>query len=166
MSGLPDDIKALAEMSPVEDLLLELLREKLPGIAVQTLLKQHQDFPLVMVRRQHTMAFWDGDPRFIDACPVTIQAFCEDPDGDEDAAILSEAIRIVMRDAAKEQYEIDGRGRLMKAKLQQAPRRVADWATSAGPVQYADLPTGVWRYEATYKVAVRKPRTNPFPLTP
>lgn len=166
MAALPDDIKAIAEMSPVEDLFLLLLREKFPGVLVQTLLSQHQQFPLILVRRQYTTAFWRGDPRFIDACSVVIQCLCEDPDGDEDAAILAEAVRVVLRDAAKDQYEVAGRGRLRQAKMAQPPRRVADWATSTGPVQYADLPTGVWRYEATFKVAVRKPDTNPFPLTP
>jgi hypothetical protein len=32
MAGLPNHIKALAELSPVEDLLLAVLREGLPGI--------------------------------------------------------------------------------------------------------------------------------------
>ncbi|MFJ3775226.1 hypothetical protein ACIPX0_26370 [Streptomyces sp. NPDC090075] len=164
MAGLPDHIKALAELSPVEDLMLAVLRDGLPDIQVQSLISKGQTFPLVLIRRDPSFGNWAGDTRFLDAARVAVHTFCQDPNGDEDAAILAEAVRIVIRDAWLEQKVIPGRGHITRADLSSAPRRVTDWATATGPVQYADLPTGVWRYEATYDIEIRKPRTRPFPL--
>lgn len=161
MAGLPDDIKALAELSPVEDLLLAILRDGLPGIQVNTLIAQHQTFPLVLIRRQPTFGQWDGDARFTDAARVAIYTFCEDPDGDEDAAILGETVRVILRDAVN--VVVSGRGHLTRVQLNSSPRRVTDWATSTGPVQYADLPTGIYRYESLYDLDIRRPKTRPYP---
>lgn len=99
MAGLPDHVKALAELSPVEDLLLAVLRKGLPGVAVKSLIDFRQDFPLVLVRRDPSFGAWSGDTRFTDSARVVINAFAADPDGDQDAAILSEAVRVVLRDA-------------------------------------------------------------------
>ncbi|ATI18715.1 tail terminator [Streptomyces phage Daudau] len=164
MAGLPPEIKALAELSPVEDLMLEVLRQGLPGIQVQSLIAKNQTFPLVLARRDPSFGNWAGDTRFLDAARVGIHVFCEDPDGDEDAAILSEAVRVVLRDAWLKQVVYPGRGHITRVDLASAPRRQTDWATSSGPVQYADLPTGVWRYEATYDIEIRKPRNRPYPI--
>jgi hypothetical protein len=164
MAGLPPEIKALAELSPVEDLMLAILRDGLPGIAVKSLIAKDQTFPLVLVRRDPSFGNWTGDTRFLDAARVAVHVFCQDPDGDEDAAILSEAVRVVIRDAWLGQKVVPGRGHITRADLSGAPRRVSDWATATGPVQYADLPTGVWRYEATYDIEIRKPRNRPYPI--
>ncbi|WP_031513701.1 hypothetical protein [Streptomyces sp. NRRL F-5123] len=163
MAGLPPQIKALAELTPVEDLMLAVLRQGLPGIQVQSLISKDQTFPLVLPRRDTTFGNWAGDTRFLDAARVSVECFCEDPDGDEDAAILSEAVRVVLRDAWLSQTVYPGLGHITRIDLASAPRRQTDWATSAGPVQYADLPTGVWRYEAQYDIEIRKPRTRPYP---
>ncbi|MFD7738056.1 hypothetical protein [Kitasatospora sp. NPDC059800] len=162
MAGLPDSIKALAELSPVEDLLLAVLREGLPGIQVQSLIRKAQTFPLVLLRRAPNFGSWDGDPRFTDSALVTAHTFCSDPDGDEDAAILAEAVRVVIRDAWLKHKVVPGRGHITRATLNSAPRRAPDWSTSSGPVQYADLPVGVWRYETTYQIEIRRPRQRPF----
>jgi hypothetical protein len=37
------------------------------------------------------------------------------------------------------------------------PTRQSDWATSSGPVQYADLPSGFYRYQTNYTVKMRRP---------
>ncbi|MFF3793780.1 hypothetical protein ACFYXW_27670 [Streptomyces sp. NPDC001981] len=164
MAGLPAEIKALAELSPVEDLMLAILRDGLPGIQVRSLIAKDQTFPLVLVRRDPSFGNWQGDTRFLDAARVAVHVFCQDPDGDEDAAILSEAVRVVIRDAWLSQKVVPSRGHITRVDLASAPRRVTDWATSTGPVQYADLPTGVWRYEATYDIEIRKPRNRPYPI--
>ncbi|MEU9126583.1 hypothetical protein AB0D08_00445 [Kitasatospora sp. NPDC048540] len=164
MAGLPAEIKALAELSPVEDLLLAILRDGLPGIQVQSLIRKAQTFPLVLVRRDPSFGSWDGDPRFTDSALVVVHTFCEDPDGDEDAAILAEAVRVVIRDAWLKHKVVASRGHITRADLNSAPRRAPDWSTSTGPVQYADLPTGVWRYETKYDIAIRKPQSRPYPL--
>lgn len=163
MAGLPAHIKAMAELSPVEDLLLPILREGLPGIPVSSLIAANQTFPLVLVRRGASFGEHAGDTRFTDSAQVSIQTFCADPNGDEDAAILAEAARVVLRDAWLKQKVVPGRGHLTRVELSSAPRRVTDWATAAGPVQYADLPTGVWRYESIYQIDIRKPRLRPYP---
>ncbi|MFE5971392.1 hypothetical protein ACIRSU_25570 [Streptomyces sp. NPDC101160] len=162
MAGLPDHIKAMAELSPVEDLLLAVLREGLPGIRVKSLVDLHEQFPLVLVRRDPTWGEWQGDTRFTDAARVVINCFVPDPNGDEEAAILSEAVRVVLRNAWLNQKVYPRRGHIIRVDLNSAPRRATDWATATGPVQYADLPTGVWRYESIYDVQIRKPRTRPY----
>ncbi|MEU5403715.1 hypothetical protein ABZ348_30990 [Streptomyces sp. NPDC005963] len=164
MAGLPPEIRALAELSPVEDLLLAVLREGLPGISVQTLIEKDQSFPFVLVRRDPGFGSWGGDTRFTDPARIAVQTLCVDPDGDEDAAILAEAVRVVLREAWLRQRVYPGRGHITRVDLASAPRRATDWATATGPVQYADLPTGVWRYETQYDVQIRKPRSKPFPL--
>ncbi|MGW6745418.1 hypothetical protein ACWGDX_32550 [Streptomyces sp. NPDC055025] len=164
MAGVPDHIKALAELSPVEDLLLSILRDRLPGIRVKSLVDQHEVFPLVLIRRDPSFGAWSGDTRFTDAARVVINCFAQDPDGDEDAAILSEAVRVVLRDAWLNNVVVPGRGHITRVDMNSSPRRASDWATATGPVQYANLPTGVWRYESIYDIQIRKPRTRPYPL--
>ncbi|MCP3755758.1 hypothetical protein [Streptomyces sp. TBY4] len=164
MAGIPPTIKALAELSPVEDLLLAVLRQGLPGIRVQSLINRSQQFPLVLVRRDPSFGAWDGDTRFTDSARVVVNTFAEDPDGDQDAAILSEAVRVVLRDAWLNNIVVPGRGHLTRVEMNSAGRRASDWATATGPVQYADLPTGVWRYESIFDITIRKPRARPFPL--
>ncbi|MFE7124033.1 hypothetical protein [Streptomyces sp. NPDC057617] len=165
MAGVPDHIKALAELSPVEDLLLSILRSRLPGIRVKSLVDQHEMFPLVLIRRDPSFGAWSGDTRFTDAARVVINCFAQDPDGDEDAAILSEAVRVVLRDAWLNNVVVPGRGHITRVDMNSSPRRASDWATATGPVQYANLPTGVWRYESIYDIQIRKPRTRPYPLS-
>lgn len=164
MAGLPPEIKALAELSPVEDLLLAVLRDGLPGIPVKSLIAADQTFPFVLVRRDPSFGLWTGDARFTDSARVVVQTLCSDPDGDPDAAILAEAVRVVMREAWLKQKVYPGRGHITRVDMASAPRRATDWATATGPVQYADLPTGVWRYETQYDVDIRKPRSRPFPI--
>ena len=164
MAGVPPEVAALAEFAPVEDILLPILRDALPGVSVQDRIWDDQTFPFVLVRRSPTMGEYQGDPRFTDWASIQIHAFCTDPDGDQDAAILSEACRVTLRDAATERAGVPGLGYIMRAELVSAPRRSADWATATGPVQYADLPTACWRYEARYDVEVRKSFTRPYPI--
>lgn len=152
--SLPPEILALVEMSPVEDLLLDLLPDKLPGIQVQSLIRDEQTFPLVIPRRSGNFGDWNGDERFLDAARITAHTFCEDPNGDEDAALLAEALRVVLRDSRN--VVVPQRGHITKVKMASAPRRVTDWATASGPVQYADLPTGVWRYETIYDIEIKR----------
>lgn len=164
MAGIPDEVKALAEFAPVEDILLPILDAALPGVSVQDRIWDDQQFPFVLVRRSPTMGEYQGDPRFTDWASLSIHTFATDPDGDQDAAILAEVVRVVLRDAARNRQGVSGLGYLYRADLVSAPRRVSDWATATGPVQYADLPTACWRYEARYEVEIRKSHARPYPL--
>ncbi len=164
MAGIPEHIKALAELSPVEDLLLAILRKGLPGIRVKSLIDQHETFPVVLVRRDPSFGQWAADTRFTDSARVAVNVLVSDPNGDEDAAILSEAVRVTLRNAWLNPQVIPGRGHITRVDVSSSPRRAPDWATAQGPVQYADLPTGIWRYESVYDIQIRKPRTRPYPL--
>lgn len=166
MAGLPPEVRALVELSPVEDILLAVLEEGLPGINVQSLVEDDQSFPLVLARRLPHLGYWDGDERFLDSADIVVHTFAPEPDGDEDAALLAEAVRVVLRNAGRTKKKIPGRGHVNEVRMTSAPRRAPDWATSSGPVQYADLPTGVWRYETQFHMSIRKSRERPFPLTP
>ncbi len=163
MAGLPAHIRAMAELSPVEDVLLVLLRQALPGVEVKTLIAAQQRFPLVLVRRAPHLGQWAGDTRFVDSADIVVHTFAADPDGDQDAAILAEAVRVALRDAWLHHRTAAGLGHVLRVDMTSAPRRATDWATATGPVQYADLPTGVWRYETAYRVTIRRPATPPFP---
>lgn len=154
--ALPPEILALTEMGPVEDLLLSVLRPVFqPHIPVKTRVKTDQDFPLILVRRGDSFGNWDGDHRFLDQAMVVIHTFSAGPDADEDAALLAEAVRVVLHDAVNE--VVPGKGHITKVRMLASPRRAPDWVTATGPVQYADLPTGVERYETRYQVHIKRP---------
>lgn len=154
---LPDAILDLTEMGPVEDILLSLLRPVFqPHLPVQTRVEMDQDFPLVVVRRADTLGDWRGDPRFLDNAVLVVHTFAEGPDADEDAALLAEAVRVVLNQCVN--VVVPGKGHITKVEMRGAPRRSPDWVTATGPVQYADLPTGVERYETRYQVWIKKPQ--------
>lgn len=155
--SLPDEVMALVENNPLEDFMLDLLRSKLPdSIRVNSLIDHDQQFPLVLVRRFPGIGE-GSDVRFLDGSAVSVHVFCVGIDSDADAANLSEAVRVILRDAWLNQEVIPGRGHLTGFSVSQTARRAADWSTSVGPVQYADLPQGVTRYEAHYQVTIRRP---------
>lgn len=161
---LPQEVLELVEMNPVEDILLGVLRTQLPGIDVQTLIQYQQGFPFVLARAYGSWGDWDGDPRFLDAAQVNIHTFCDGVNADEESALLSEAVRVVLRDSINVPVMKDGKslGHLTKADMMVRPRRVTDWATATGPVQYADLPQGVFRWETVYHVEIRRPYNKFF----
>jgi hypothetical protein len=160
MAGLPPSVTALAELSPVEDIALYLLRRAMPDVAVQALITHPHPVPSVLVRRTFTYSETGGDPRFLDSADLLVYTFAADPDGDRDAAILAEACRVALRDAWLRNVIAPGLGYLTRVEVRSPPRRVSDWATATGPVQYADLPEGVWRWEAAYSLTIRPHRNR------
>lgn len=159
-SSLDPSVLELVEMSPVEDLLLALLRERLPAVSIQSRIKQKQTFPFVLIRSVGAWGAWDGDERFLDSSVVEIHAFAEGLNAEEDANLLSEAVRVILRDSKN--VVVPNRGHIVSLDMIDRPRRTPDWATSVGPVQYADLPVGVERFETSYRVTIRKPANKPF----
>lgn len=159
-SSLPADVLGFIEMSPVEDLLLALLRAALPDLSIQTLIEPKQTFPFVLIRSDGSWGQWEGDERFIDSSTIEVHAFCHGINADSDANLLSEALRVILRDSKNK--VVPGKGYLISVEMLDRPSRSPDWATSVGPVQYADLPTGVERWQTTYKVTIRKPATKPY----
>lgn len=145
---------ALVQMRPIEDLLLAILRPLLTDVRVQSLIEDDQQFPAVLIRTNGDYGSWSGDERFIDTCQVNVQSFCEGLNSDEDAALLSEAVRVILIGAVNR--VVPGIGHMTKCEMVQRPRRAADWASATGPVQYADLPTTVFRYETLYEISVKR----------
>lgn len=159
-SSLPESVLQAVEMSPVEDLILALLREALPDLSIQSLIHPKQSFPFLLVRSSGSWGTWQGDPRFIDSSTIEIHAFALGINADEDANLLSEAVRVILRDSVNK--VVPGKGYLIAIEMLDRPKRSPDWATSVGPVQYADLPTGVQRWETSYRVTIRKPANKPY----
>ncbi|MFY1620041.1 hypothetical protein [Micromonospora sp. WMMD736] len=164
MANLPPITASLAERVPIEDVLLAVLREALPDIEVVTQVRKDQEFPLVLCRRLPTFYFFSGDERFLEQADIAVHTFAADPDGDRDAAIIADAVRVALRDAAASNWGNADIGWLSYFQTLSPARRQPDWATSAGPVQYADLPSNTWRYEGRYRLTVRKPTNHPYPL--
>lgn len=157
---LPQSVLDLVEFHPSEDILLAILREGLPDVPSLSLIADDPKLPFILARRQPgSFLEGEGDPRFVDVSRFVIETFTEDPDGDEKGALLAEACRVVLRNAWLQSKNYPGLGSIVKIECLVKPARQSDWATSSGPVQYADLPTGYWRYEAQYSLVVRKPRS-------
>lgn len=160
LTSLPESVRTRVEFSPVEDIFLTILRSAFPDMHIVSLIPEDlgavADFPFVVVRRASTGGEWRGDPRFIDHARLAVQVFAKDPDGDSKAALVSEAIRSALHEAWRSHVNVPGRGTILQITMDSEPEGVTDWATAVGPVQYADLPAGVHRYEAEFLVSVRK----------
>lgn len=161
---LPASIKQYLELSPVEDLLLIALREYMPGVVIRTLIPDLDRVPFIQLRRNPGNGYWHGDPRFVDHAKIQVNTFTKDPDGDTKGALWSEAVRVAFRKIGEDCYTHPQLGSITRIKMENEPARKSDWATATGPVQYADLPTGIWRYETTYSVRIRKSK-NTVPTT-
>lgn len=159
MSDLPQAIYDMVENRPVEDVLLAILRESMPPeVPVFSLIPEELPDNFVLVRRLAGLGEWDGDPRFTDTGRFLIHTFTQDPDGDYKGAILSEAVRVIMRNAWMNKWHRADLGSVIEIRMVSEPSRKSDFTTSSGPVQYADLPIALWRYESTYSLHVRRPR--------
>lgn len=158
MTDLPQSVLDLTELSPIEDFALAILREGLPDVAIVSLIAEAPPEYFVLVRRMAGMGIWRGDERFTDSGRIAVHVFTSDPDGDEKGALLSEAVRVVFRNASRSNWRDPDLGSVIRIKMVSEPSRKTDWASATGPVQYADLPTGKWRYESAYEIRTRKPR--------
>lgn len=154
--ALPQEILDLIEMHPVEDLALNLLRRQITSVPVQSQIFDDQTFPAIVIHRGDTVGeWWGGDPRFLDRAVLDVFCFVEGLNADEDASLLSEAVRIALRNSVN--IVVPGLGHLTEVTMTSPPRNAADWDTATGPVQYADLPSGVVRYSTSYVLLVRRP---------
>lgn len=162
---LPDSIKAMAEQSPVEDTIIYAIRHFLPDLPFgATVPNDPPDF-FGIVRASNPLGNVYGDPRFVQFSNFEIETFTRGPTGDEAGAVVSEAIRVALRKTWLPQpLIVPGRGHFIKIEETIKPARKSDWATSAGPVQYADLPSEYWRYEAAYRMTFRVYPNKPFLL--
>ena len=154
---LPASVENSVQFSPLEDVALYILRHYLPDVQIYSLLPETvTDDIFILVRRSFPFGEWQGDPRgFLDVGRVEVHIYAQDPDGDVRGALVGEAVRVAFRQAWLENLHIPGIGWVRNTKMLAEPVRKSDWATSAGPVQYADLPNGFWRYEAKFYITVR-----------
>lgn len=158
-STLDPAILGLVERPPIEDLLLHLLPSKLPGVEVRTRIRSDQTFPLVLMRNDWTPTQQIADSKLLDAVSMTFHVYCDGLNAELDAQLLSEALRVTLLDQLN--VVVEGRGHIAHIEMTSRPRRVTDWATATGPVQYADLPEGVERYESRYDITIKKPAAAP-----
>lgn len=160
---LPDSVKNSQVYTPLEDIALAVLRLRLPDMTIYGEIPFAQspaEIPhgtFAVVRRTQGMGLWRGRESLLDFGNITTHVFTKDPDGDAKGAIVSEAIREAFFAEAHDRTFFPGLGGIAHVRMDQEPIRRTDWATSAGPIQYADLPTGYWRYEAQYALWVRPP---------
>lgn len=154
---LPDEVYDLVGFVPLEDVAQKALRLQFSEVPVQTLISATQTFPFILVRRGDDWGRWQGDSRFVTSGLLQVQTFAEGLNADEDAALLGEAVRVALY--ASVNIALPDAGHITRVDPISLPHRMADWASATGPVQYADLPNGVVRYESTYEVAYRRPIT-------
>ena len=156
LPGLPDSVLEAAEFAPVEDVVVPIIRAALPGARIYTEIPEKGVFPYALVRVTPTERWWSGDDRFVDWAVVFVHVFTEGNNADRAAAIFSEAIRVALRDAWRDQV-VTEHGSIASYQMANRPTRRSDWATSVGPVQYANLPTSTVRYETMYTLQIRRP---------
>jgi len=149
---LPESVTSKIKHDTIEQFALPLLRKELEGVPIWSLLPPKAPTFGVLVRKDLSNGADKGDPRgFTEVAVLQIDCFTKDPDGDLAGAQLSEAVAIVFRDAWLNQTVINGSW-ITNYRLVAEPARKADFADSAGPVQYADLPQRVWRYQLKVKL--------------
>lgn len=158
MTTLPESVLAAVDIKPIEKIALAALRDKYPDLKIGTLIADNQTFPFMLLRRDGDWGDWDGDPRFLDAGQLSVQTFASGIEADTDAGQLGWAALVGLRESVNQVFP--GLGHITKARMLGAPHRMSDWASSTGPVQFADLPAGVVRYETTFFVEFKKPTSS------
>lgn len=154
---VPQSVKELIELPPTEDMVIDVLRKGLPDVPIFSLIPNDPPMPMIFVRKLPGLGLGNAtDERFFITTRFEVQVLAKDPDGDEKGAVISEAVRVVLRDAWMRNHHVPGLGWVKRIRLMSEASRGADWATSAGPIQYAELPIGVWRYESKFSIKVKR----------
>jgi hypothetical protein len=153
--SLPASVLSRQKFGSPTDLILALLRRDHPTLRIQSKVKLRQKVPLVLVRTARNPSGGKSDSRFTDLVQIEIQVYTQGVNADDDGERISEAMRVTLFDAWRNQVVVPGLGWLMDIEMTSRPHEVPDWATSTGPVQYADLPADFTRYETRYTVEIR-----------
>ncbi|ROR95515.1 hypothetical protein EDD28_0071 [Salana multivorans] len=162
MGTLPQSVLDEIDSLPLEDVAKPLLQAAVPDISVHTFIpmKEVDDlFPFVLVQG-YSREYGLDDDRYLDSGLVSVQSFTTGDDGDQDGALVQLAIRRALRRLSAQHYRINDDVSVVKVTLVSRPKRVPDWATATGPVQFADLPVAAWRYESIYRITFRKKPTS------
>jgi hypothetical protein len=152
----------------VEDLLLAIIKpleEDVPGLKVRTLIEDDTfTTPYVFVHAgtgAYTADTFGGlnisDGRFQRKFIADVQVWTDGPDSEAKAWAIHELIRDKLSKAYWEQIVYPGIGHLCYFRTSSPAHKTPDWATATGVNQYANLPKGMVRYQATYGMAMRPP---------
>lgn len=145
-----------------EDVALDLLRRKLPEMHFVSLLTPAIDPPYALVREVTFYGEFSPDRRFIREYFITIETFTEGLESDVEGPLIHRAVEIeLLRAALGHEPVVDGAGWLEEAALIEPARRVSDWASADGPVQFADLPQGWARHISTHRLTVKRADVGP-----
>ncbi|MCQ9385118.1 hypothetical protein [Brevibacterium moorei] len=120
--------------------------------------------PYIMVRTAHTSGVegtFTNDPRFTRQTMIEFQTFTEGLNAEAEGFRLQESIRQAVLWAHETQYVVPGAGSISKITGSGDIRRVSDYATSTGVVQYASLPKGAARIEQNFRIRVRPAKGGP-----
>lgn len=149
--------------------LLKPLEDEVPELMVRSKIDDTVTFPLV-----HPMiapgawvsdAFHGRDQGFCRRHSVDVDVFCEGINADTAADAISQMVRVQLLGSINKM--VIGPtglhlGHLGYVRLSGPPRRVTDWVTSTGMNQYANLPRGATRFQATYGVVHWPSRKHPL----
>lgn len=153
-TSLPDEVLDLVALEPLEDLVLAIFRTDLESVTCGTRYAKSQSFPYILVRVIDDWGRPKQDHRFVSTRQLVVHTLCDGLNAEEDAGLLGEAARVVLTNAVN---RVSDKGWLSRVDPISLPSQSPDWAAATGPVQYADLPTGVTRYQAKYEVSYRRP---------
>jgi hypothetical protein len=159
--NLPDSIVDELQFQPAVQLFKVILEPLVDPIKVISSISEHPPLPFILIRRRDDVGNWHGDPRgLIDVAHMVVHVYSNGHNGVNGEAacyVLSDFIRKKLYEASQAQYYDGDLGALSRLRVLNSPSRETDWATSSGPVQYADLPAGTWRYETHYEARIRPP---------
>jgi hypothetical protein len=160
---------------PVEDILLNVLRDYFADKDVHIYAKYKEGIELPAIiplnaNRSGAIAYQTPEDPWVRSAMIEMNTIASGPERDVICAQLQEAARHALYEAWFAQKSYPGLGVLNKISNSAYARPESDWATSSHAVQYAKLPNGASRYESTYRILVRPPRSstynNPFISSP
>lgn len=159
--GLPASVVNRVRMAPAEDIILAIFRQGLPDLDMGSEIPMEPADFYLLLRRLPEAGLYEGrrgvNKGLLDHFDFAAHVYAGDPDGDQKAALIADAVVDVAHEAWMDHWRFVGLGSVNKLECTQGPTRVTDWATSTGPVQYADLPTGDWRYEIRFRARINPP---------
>lgn len=161
--SLPDSIVAEAEGVPaVEDLALDILGRRLPELQAVSLIEPRPNPPFVLVREVTFHGAWTADRRFIREYHISVESFTAGLESDVEGPIIHQAVENALtRSGLANDEVLDGLGWIAGTELVEPARRVADWASTDAPVQYADLPHGWARHISIHRITFKRANVGP-----
>lgn len=123
----------------VNSMLMGILRPALPAATVGTLIPANMPYPFVLARGVGGAAI---DPRFVGSSLVDVQVWSQSDTVSED---LSEDARVALVIAWRNQTVVLGVGSIARFSEESSPLLLPSDAA----------PKGVYRYQATYRLATR-----------